>query len=215
MADQHAGFQMPVFHAVRPRLAEHLQNGGAGPLEVVRRGGVPLRRLRQGVFQVRQVHLRPSLQQTQGLRLFIPAGVPHHWHRPGLLSQSLQNGGSEVGGGHQVQAGRSLADELPEDLPQALNCQGLSRAPLGDGGVLAEDAPEIAAGEEHRSGPALPGKAGFLPPVKHGPGRHGEGGHGAHAAGEGLRALRAAVPGAEGADHGDASSSVCPLASRK
>ncbi|CAN4021396.1 DUF2892 domain-containing protein, partial [Dysosmobacter welbionis] len=68
------------------------------------------------ILQVRQIHLYLPLQTAEGLRFLIAAAVPHHRHGPFLVPQGLQNRVGEVGGGHQVQAGGLLSDQLVKDL---------------------------------------------------------------------------------------------------
>ena len=106
-----------------------------------------------------------------------------------------------MGGRDQIDAGRALRDQLLIDLPQARRVQRLSHAPLGDVLVLAEAAPQAASGEKDAARAVGAHKARLLPLVEHGLGRHGAQGLAADAARSRLRPLRAAVSGAETADH--------------
>ena len=210
VADHHPTAQQPALHEARPGLAVHLQNGLPGHLRVVRRPGVGRRGLCRHVLEIGQVNLDLPLQRPQSFQALIPPGVPHHGDGERLF-QGRQNGVGVVGGVDQVDVVGPLGDELVEDGAQPGNIHRLSEAPVADGLVLAEQAPQAAPGEEHGARPPLPGDGGLLPPVEGRPGEHRGLRHGAAAAALCRGAQSAAPAGTQIADH-PFSSSPAPRA---
>ena len=200
MPDDHPLPQQAILHAAGTHLTEHLPDGLRGHGEVVRGVGIAPGRLLQPVFQVRQPDLHFSFQQTQRLHPLVAAAVEHHRHRQRLL-QRRQQEGDEVAGGDEVDVVGALSDKLTEDLPQPLRGDGLAHPLGGDGVVLAVDAAQRAAGEEHRSAAPCTGEHRLLPQVQPGPCDDRHGGHPAEAAAVGLGALRPAPTGPDVTDH--------------
>ena len=199
MADHHTPAQKAVLpQFIGARLAVHLQDGPGGAVEIIRRAAVFFSQRRRNVFEVGQVDLHLSLQGAERLHPLIAAGVPHHGHRQ-RLRQRLQDPGRELGGAHQIDIVGPLGNQLFEDLPQARGRDLLSKAPGADGAVLAESAPEGAAGEKHRAGAPGAADAGFLPEVQGRPGRLQPCTHAAEARLPG--AVHAAAAGAEFTSH--------------
>ena len=106
-----------------------------------------------------------------------------------------------MGGRHQIQTGGSSIDQLPKNLPQALRRNGLAYGSLRNGTVLAETAPQIAAGEKDRSRAVLAHQARLLPQVQHGLGGHRHGRLMANAAAFCLRSFRPAAARAQITNH--------------
>ena len=159
----------------RPRpgagLAEHLQDGRLGRLRVVRRAGILLRVLRRDILQIGQIDLDFPLQAPQGVHPVIAAGVPYHRHRQRLGQQPGHRVGV-VGGIDQVDVVGPLVDELEADGPQPLQGDGPAKVLVADGVVLAEDAPQRAAGEKHGAGAPRARDGRLLPLVEGRTGHH-------------------------------------------
>ena len=200
MPDQHPPLQKPVLHHAGPRLPVHLQDGRPGGLRIVRRRGVTPGGRRRGVFAVRQIDLHLSFQHAQGLQALVPAAVPHHRHRQGLL-QGPRHGVGEVSGIDQINVVGPLGDQLPKDLPQARHGDDPAEIPAADLLVLAEDAPQRAPGEKHRAGAARPRNRRLLPAVEGGARHHRQGGHPACPRPRRLRAQGMAPAWAQAAAH--------------
>lgn len=126
----------------------------------------------------------------------MPAVVDHRHRQPG--PQGRQDIGEKVGGGHQVDVLDALVDELEKDPAEVGGSQGFSEVFPGNLHILAEAAPEGAAGEEHGAGAVSAGDHRFLPVVGGGPGGVDLAGHPAEAQRTG-GAVDAAAAGAEGA----------------
>ena len=196
MPDQHAPPQQPVRLQVRRTgLAVHLLNGGQGHLGIVRRGAVAGGQHGVGVFEVGKPDLHQPLQLPQLLHGLIAGTVPDHRDLQPQPRQGLGYRVTEMAGRHQVQVVDPAVRQAAKEVPQGGHVQLHPGRPSTDLPVLAVDAAQGAAGEEHRPAAPAAADAGFLPEVGRGPADQGRCGHAAGAGG--AVPLRAAAPGTE------------------
>ena len=174
--DDYALFQQAILQHHGAGLAHHLPNGVHGHLRVVPGGGISLGCLPVQILQIGQVNVHLALQGFQRLYLFISAAVVHHRNPQRLLQQSGQHVGV-VGGIDEVDVVGALGDELPADLPQALQTYRLSEILVADFLVLAEHAAQTAPGKKDGARAIGAGNGGLLPVVEGGPGQHRPLGH--------------------------------------
>jgi hypothetical protein len=88
-----------------------------------------------------------------------------------------------MGRRYQIQAGRSLSNQFPKNLPQPLRRDWFSYLPLRDAAILTKAAPQITSGEKHTACSTLSYKTGLFPLMEHGLCRYGQHWLAAHAAG--------------------------------
>ena len=110
-----------------------------------------------------------------------------------------------VGGVDQVDVVGALADEIKKDLPQTGDRDGLAKIPVADLLVLAEHAPQGAAGKKDCTGAVCPRDRRLFPFVEGGSGHHRSLRHPAQPPPLSFGADRPALSGAEIADHIDCS----------
>ena len=138
------------------------------------------------------------------------AAVPHDGHAERLL-QRLQDGIHELRAGDQIDVVRLVLDQPVEYRAQPLRRNGAPEAAAADLIVLAVDAAQRTAAEEHRARAARAADARFLVKVKRRAGQHGRFAHLAKAAALARRfiaALHAAAARTQFADKHDLSSSL-------
>ena len=167
---------------IRPHLAEHLFDGGFGRLGIILGGGVAFGQVRLPIFEVRHIDLHQPLQHMQTLHTVIAGAVPHHRDAQVKAAEGLGDPGGIVGAGDQIQGGHALIPQAEKQLPQLRHRQRAACLPPADLPVLAENAAEIAAGEEHGPGPPAAADAGLLPEMSGRPGHPGQGRGEAHSA---------------------------------
>ena len=185
----------------RARLAHHFVNRRMRRVGVIPRAGEHCRHVRVDVFVIRQIDIHRALQHAQRLHAFIAAAVVDDRDVRPVQRQRVEHGGNEVRRRHEVDVVRALRLQLAEDLRKPLRRDDLPLAPLADAFILAEHAPQPAAGKEHRAAAARAADAGLLPPVQRRARDFGQRAHAANARAALRRALRAAVSGAKRADH--------------
>ncbi len=99
--------------------------------------------------------------------------------------------------GHKVDAVYALIPQPEQHIPQPRNRDGLPALAAADIHVLAEDAAQIAAGEEDRAGAVFARDAGLLPVMRGGAGNARQQGRAAEAARHSLPTHRIAAAGTE------------------
>ena len=146
MADDDPLFQQARFfvHLVGARLPVHFQDGPGGDGKVIFGMAVAQSRGLVSIFQVGQVDLHFAFQPAQGFHLFVAPAVVHHRYGQFRL-QGFQDGGQEMGGGHQIDVVGPLGDQVPVHIPQAFHRHRPAPASAADLAVLAEHALEGAA----------------------------------------------------------------------
>ena len=179
---EHAALQHAVLvEPERTGLAVHLQNGGARDLRIVRRSGVARGRLRQGVFQVRQVYLHEPVEHTQRLDAFVAGAVPHDRDAELQPGERLGDLPRIVTGRDEVDVVHALIAQTQKNAAKLRDGDLFSVLSAADGAVLAEYAPQIAAREKYRAAAACAGNAWFFAEVRRGPRHNRRVRHGAKA----------------------------------
>ena len=170
--DEHAALQHAVLvEPERAGLAVHLQNGGAGDLRIVRRGGVARGRFRQGVLQVRQIYLHEPVEHAQRFDAFIARAVPYDRDAELQPGERLGDLPRVVARRDKIDVVHAFIAQTQKNVAKLRDGDLFSVLSAADGAVLAEYAPQIAAREEHRAAAACAGNARFLAEVRCGP-RH-------------------------------------------
>ena len=177
MTEKNAADKKPVFHHGFSGTLDHGPDGADGPLVIVRCGGEPSGEGRVIVFDIREPDGDIGGQQADGFLGLIATGVIYHGD--GELSadrlQGLQHGGKIGGGGHQVDVVGTFILQFQEDFRKPAGRDGLSEVLLTDFIILAEAAPQGAAGEEYRAAAALPADNRLFPWMKGSTGYDGPG----------------------------------------
>lgn len=172
MADQYAPAEKPILIQRKVSgLPEHFADRRVRNLHIARRGGEPGSQSRACILHIRQPDIHLSLQQLQRFQAFVASAVPYH----GDAQRRFQcfRHRIRIGcGSYQIQVVYTGVPQPTEQLPQTFPIQWFARDPAADLLVLAKNAAQITAGEEHRSRALCSADAGLLPIVPCGTSHH-------------------------------------------
>lgn len=134
-------------------MAIHFQQCRQGEVIVIFCSGILFGEGTAFVLKVRQIHVHIACKALEGFDGFVTAGVINHRNLQFVPDgvQSLPNMEHKMGGGNQIDVMGALLLQFHKNIRQPVCGDFLPKITAAYGGVLAEAAPQRAAGEEHGS----------------------------------------------------------------
>lgn len=150
MPQQHAARHLLVLDHGPPHLPVHFEDRRGGGLIIIRRGGQALCKRVVAVFEVGEIDVDLALEPAQGLHRFVAAAVVDDRNGELRLERG-QDRRKKMRRRDEVDVLHALVDQPLHRRAERLRRQLAPEVFVGDRVVLAEGAPQRAAGEEDRA----------------------------------------------------------------